>query len=227
LSAESNAGGEPAIFPSEARDYVTVLAHYYRGEMSRMISWRKRIDLTTNWAIGAVAGMLSLSLSTPGASHGVLVFAMLIVLLILFIEARRYRFFDIYRSRVRLIERHYYSRVLTGVDIAEGEDWLEKLADDLRAPRFSLSLPQALSRRLRRNYVWMFLILLLAWLLKMSGLLVEGGAAGEPMLSHAAIGAIPGWIVASGIGLFHAMLAALTFGHREAPGELAYGDAHV
>lgn len=224
---EASVDAERAIFPSEARDYVTVLAHYYRGEMSRMISWRGRIDLTTNWAIGTVAGMLSLSLSTPGASHGVMVFAMLIVLLILFIEARRYRFFHIYRSRVRLIERHYYSRVLTGVDVAAEEHWIEKLADDLRAPRFSLSLAQALSRRLRRNYAWMFLILLLAWLLKMSGLLVEGGTAGAPMLSKAAIGAIPGWAVAVGVGLFYVMLAVLTFGHQEEPGELAYGDAHV
>jgi uncharacterized membrane protein len=224
---DSSAGGEPAIFPSETRDYVTILAHYYRGEMARMISWRNRIDLTTNWAIGAVAGMLSLSLSAEGSPHGVLLFAMLIVFLILFIEARRYRFFHIYRSRLRLLERHYYSRVLTGVDIAEQEHWLEHLGDDLRAPLFSLSLGQALSRRLRRNYVWMFLILLLAWLLKATGLLGGGGLAGEDLLSHAAVGDIPGWAVAAIVTVFYAFLGVLTVRHRESPGELAYGDAHM
>ena len=216
------------IFPVEARDYVTAVAHYYRGELSRMISWRNRMDLTTNWAIGAVAGMLSLALSTAAASHGVLLFAMLIVFLILFIEARRYRFFHLYRSRVRLLERHYYARVLTGLDIAEQEHWLEQLGDDLRAPRFSISLAQALSRRLRRNYIWLFLILLLAWLLKATGILHDDGTAvAAAFLDDAAIGAIPGWIVTACVAAFYAVLAILLLRHRERPGELAYGEAHV
>lgn len=224
--AESTHDHDPKIFPSEPRDYVTVLAHYYRGEMARMISWRKRIDLTTNWAIGAMAGMLSLSLSAPATAHGVLLFAMLVVFLILVIEARRYRFFHLYRSRVRLLERHYYSSVFTGLDIAAQEHWLEQLGDDLRAPRFSLSLAAALSRRLRRNYIWMFLILLPAWLLKANGVLTDS-AAGTPLLIGAAIGAIPGWVVASLVALFYAMLGLLMLGNRKGTGELLYGDAHV
>ena len=66
-----------------------------------MAGWRDRIDRTTNWAITVVAAMLSISLSTPSAHHGVLLFAMVLVLLLLVIEARRYRFFDVYRERVR------------------------------------------------------------------------------------------------------------------------------
>jgi uncharacterized membrane protein len=42
--------------------------------------------------------MLSVSLSTPTAHHGVVIFAMLLVLLMLGIESRRYRFFDVYRA---------------------------------------------------------------------------------------------------------------------------------
>jgi uncharacterized membrane protein len=42
---------------------VTALVHYYRGELSRMMSWRDRLDRTTNWAIGALAEMLSISLA--------------------------------------------------------------------------------------------------------------------------------------------------------------------
>lgn len=228
MAEASDAQREMPVFPVEPRDYVTAVAHYYRGELARMISWRNRLDLTTNWAIGAVAGMLSLSLSTPGASHGVLLFAMLIVFLILFIEARRYRFFHLYRSRVRLLERHYYARILTGIDIAEAEHWLEQLGDDLRAPRFSLSLAQALSRRLRRNYAWMFLILLLGWMLIASGVLHdEPGGGTASVLEYAAIGAIPGWAVAAGVAAFYAMLAVIMATHRERPGELAFGEAHV
>ena len=76
-----------------------------------MAGWRDRLDRTSNWAITVVAAMLSVSLSTPSAHHGVLLFAMLLILLLLSIEARRYRFFDVYRARVRKIERHYFAQI--------------------------------------------------------------------------------------------------------------------
>src|SRR5512134_2214655 len=82
----------PAVLlPRTSGEMVNTLSHYYRGEMGRMISWRDRIDRTSNWAIATVAAMLSFSLSTPNAHHGVLLFAMVLVLLLHFIEARRYR----------------------------------------------------------------------------------------------------------------------------------------
>src|SRR3712207_4643066 len=100
------------VFPSTSTEFITVMAHYHRAEIARMAGWRDRIDRTTNWAITVVAAMLSVSLSTPTAHHGVLLFAMVLVLLLLVIEARRYRFFDVYRSRVRRLERHYYAELL-------------------------------------------------------------------------------------------------------------------
>jgi uncharacterized membrane protein len=71
-----------------------------------MAGWRDRIDRTSNWAITVVGAMLSISLSTPTAHHGVILFAMVLVLLLLVIESRRYRFFDVYRARVRRLERN-------------------------------------------------------------------------------------------------------------------------
>src|SRR5262249_3804460 len=41
----------PVPFPQISSEAITVLAHYYRGELTRMISWRDRLDRTTNWAI--------------------------------------------------------------------------------------------------------------------------------------------------------------------------------
>ncbi len=60
-----------------------------------------------------------------------------------------------------------------------GEDeanWTQILGQSLRQPKFFISYGDAFSRRLRRNYIWMFLILLLAWVLKIStpGLQAEG-----------------------------------------------------
>ncbi len=105
--------------------------------------------------------MLSLSLSTPNAHHGVLIFAMVLVFLLLTIGARRYRFFDVYRARVRKLERGYFAQILAP-DAAVDSDWARGLGEDLRNPFFLISLPTAMSRRLRRNYFWMFLVLLAA-----------------------------------------------------------------
>ena len=92
-------------FPATSAEFINALAHFHRAEIARMAGWRDRIDRTTNWAITVVAGMLSVSLSTPASHHGVLLFAMVLVLLLLSIEARRYRFFDVYRARVRQLTR--------------------------------------------------------------------------------------------------------------------------
>src|SRR5690606_340345 len=145
------------------------------AEMARMSDWRARIDMTSNWAITVVAGMLSISLSTPSSHHGVLIFEMLIVSLLLWIEARRYRFFDVYRARVRQLERHYFARIL--VPEPDPDSWNAVLAASLRKPSFLLSQRSAVSRRLGRNYIWIFLILLLAWLLKLTSPRIQSEGA--------------------------------------------------
>lgn len=195
--------------PASAPERTTAFIHYYRGEIARMSSWRNRIDQTTNWAITVTAAMLSVALSAPNAHHGVLLFAMLLIVLLLLIEARRYQFFDVYRDRVRLIERFYFAPIFTTrheVDPA----WADALGQSLYMPRFSTSRRQAMTRRLRRNYCWIFLILLLAWLLKVSSALLQPQMAladwREPFLNIAAsaqLGPINGWVVLAALGAFY------------------------
>src|SRR3954469_10900957 len=112
-AAGSQKVGLRPLLPTTSTEYINVLAHYHRAEVARMAGWRDRIDRTTNWAITVVGAMLSVSLSTPTAHHGVVIFAMLLVLLMLVIKSRRYRFFDVYRARVRRLERSYYAQVLS------------------------------------------------------------------------------------------------------------------
>jgi len=107
MKESGNSNNQESTLP--ATYDITALAHYYRAEISRMMSWRDRLDRTTNWAIGAVAAMLSITLATASAHHSVLLFAMVLVYLLLHIESRRYRFFHLFRTRVRLLERNYYS----------------------------------------------------------------------------------------------------------------------
>lgn len=211
-----SAANQPfSISPKSSGESVTLIAHFYRGEIARMAGWRDRIDRTTNWAITATGAMLSLSLSTPTSHHSVIIFAMLLVLLLLLIEGRRYRFFDVYRWRVRALERYYFAELLDP-RAPPGEEWVVSLANDLRVPRFRIGLREAISRRLKRNYGWMYLILLLAWLLKITAPILEQDQQGldvdhafENIVAAAAAGALPGWFVLSFVALFYAIIAIM------------------
>ncbi|WP_460450017.1 DUF2270 domain-containing protein [Alsobacter sp. SYSU BS001988] len=198
--------------PSAGTEFVNTLAHYHRAEIARMAGWRDRIDRTTNWAITVVAAMLSVSLSTPTAHHGVLLFAMLLIWLLLWIEARRYRFFDVYRARVRRMERHYFAAFFDPRP-DDDPDWARVLGEDLRTPRFLIGRRAAMSRRLRRNYLWMFLILLLAWVLKITSTKLQDADRTDVLQSldavvrNASLGPLPGWLVIALVVLFYLWLA--------------------
>lgn len=211
--------------PASPGEAVTAMVHYYRAEVARMSSWRDRLDRTSNWAITVVAALLSVSLSTPTAHQGVLLFAMLLVSLLLYVEARRYRFYDMYRMRVRQFERHYFAPTFSASAVDPGRaPWLDALSEDLRHPHFRVDLTTALTRRLRRNYVWMYGILLLAWVLKITspklgadGALTDTAMSLQSILDNAALGPLPGWIVVLLIAGGHiGLLVVALRGHRRA-----------
>jgi uncharacterized membrane protein len=219
--------------PSTASEFITALAHFHRAEIARMAGWRDRIDRTSNWAITGVAAMLSLSLSSPSSSHGVLLFAMIMILLLLLIEARRYRFFDVYRGRVRIIESNYFAQMFAP-DSQVKEDWAKALGKDLREPEFLMSLKTAMSRRLRRNYAWMFLILLMAWVLKISSPKLQDietrrdvVASLQEIVGNAALGPLPGWFVLLLVAALYAWIAYATFLSSGGSDELNHGRVHV
>lgn len=227
-------GVQSLRFPVLAKDDITTLAHYYRGEIARMMSWRDRLDRTTNWAIGAVAAMLSITLATASAHHGVLIFSMVLVFLLLHIESRRYRFFHLFRTRVRLLERNYYSPFFDPKKQASTPNWASDLAETLQHPRFSITRRQAMARRLSRNYCWIFLILLAAWVLKTTTALFQprtGEAefvhSGKEFLHNASIGYIPGEVVLAGVLIFYGWMFYVMIRHRTKEGELTFGDVHV
>ncbi|QRM30207.1 DUF2270 domain-containing protein [Microvirga sp. VF16] len=221
------------VFPSTPTEFINVMAHYHRAEIARMAGWRDRIDRTTNWAITVVAAMLSVSLSTPTAHHGVLIFAMVLVLLLLVIEARRYRFFDVYRNRVRRMERNYFAQIFAPEE-GTTDEWIQKLGEDLRRPLFLTSTSQALTRRLRRNYCWMFLILLLAWIIKTTFIRMQENAVEAHLVTslgewveNASVGPIPGWAVIVALTIFYGWILYATLRKPMGEGELAFGNVHV
>lgn len=231
--AEETAKIQPSFLPSSHSETVTAIVHYYRAEIARMAGWRERIDQTSNWAITVVAALLSVSLSTPSSHHGVLLFAMVLVYLLLMIEARRYRFFDVYRYRVRQFERHYFAQIFSPMPDFSA-NWLQIVGQNLREPNFFISYGDAFSRRLRRNYIWMFLILLLAWVLKIStpGLQAEGARSTlvhslSEIVDNTRLGPVPGWMVVACVAAFYIWLFLAS---RRAPDDAdqgGFGEVHV
>ena len=58
-------------YPLSRQEYLSVMVHFYRGEVQRSTSWRQRLDATTNWSVLTTAAMLSvMAVSRSGmAAH--------------------------------------------------------------------------------------------------------------------------------------------------------------
>jgi len=52
--------------PSE---FVTATSHLYRAEMNRMLVWRQRLDITTNWAIILATALTTFTLGSKEIPH--------------------------------------------------------------------------------------------------------------------------------------------------------------
>ncbi len=147
-------------------EYNTTMAHFYRGELARIMVWRQRLDSTTHWALVSGTGVVTLALSHREITHLVFMIANVVVFLFLIIEARRYRYYDAFRARVRVLESHFLIPVvMRKPEILQG-DWRKLLSEDLALPSFKIARREAIGRRLIRNYVWFFLFILMGWMLK-------------------------------------------------------------
>src|SRR5574341_1199956 len=146
-------------------EFVTAMVHFFRAEVQRANVWRQRLDTTTNWAVVATGATLSIAFSQPEIHHAIIILNTLLVMLFLFIEARRYRYYELWSYRVRLMETDFYAAMLVP-PFHPSPEWAESLAENLLAPSFPISLSEAFGRRLRRNYFWIFLILYAAWIAK-------------------------------------------------------------
>src|SRR5512147_3092573 len=96
-------------------EFVNALIHLYRGELGEATAWRGRIDTTSHWAIVMSATALTFVFSDKTIERHVLISIItLFCTFLLSMEARRYRFYDIWRSRARMIEINFYRPLLSG-----------------------------------------------------------------------------------------------------------------
>jgi uncharacterized membrane protein len=146
-------------------EFNTAMVHFYRGEVQRSNTWRNRLDTTTNWAVLTAGATLSFAFSSTENPHFVIPINSVLVAFFLFMEARRYRYYEIWASRVRVLETGYFAQLLAPTP-TQDQEWAEHLAADMRTPHFTISEWEAVGRRLRRNYLWIFVLLAISWNLK-------------------------------------------------------------
>ncbi|WP_324664851.1 DUF2270 domain-containing protein [Haloarcula sediminis] len=211
-------GGEMA---TDSTEMSSILGDAYRGELDRETTWRSRLDQTTTWGVTVVAAILTWAFSSGDNPHYIILIGMLAVGLFLLIEARRYRDYDIYRSRVRLFQQNLLADALDPSAGVEHEDWRSKLSQDYRTPTLKVSTWEATANRLRRIYLPLLAVLLVAWLFRITAF-----APNERPLSTAAIAVVPGTLVVAVIGLAYVAAVVLVLWPRErdAKGEFEEGD---
>src|SRR5260221_7939321 len=128
---------------------VGAIAHLYRGEVYRSTIWRTRLDNTTNWAIVTMGIALSTTFSSPEASPLPLLLVGLLIAVFLGMEARRYRYFNVWRAPARWLEMNFYAAIFTGE--ARDDNWQAILPHDYTAPRHRVSYVRPPERRLGRH----------------------------------------------------------------------------
>ncbi|APX96670.1 DUF2270 domain-containing protein [Natronorubrum daqingense] len=198
---------------------IGALPHYYRGEVTQSTTSQDRIDQTTNWAITVLAAILSVVFSSPDMPAYLLLVGILVLSVFLSFEVRRYRFYDMYRSRVRFFQENVFANALQPVGV-EHAHWREELSEDLRYPTFKVTAWEALSRRLSRIYILLFVVLGVSWIAKVTLFTPE-----TQWTEAAELPGVHGLIVAATLGVFYLGICIIAWWphSRRAKGEV-YGE---
>lgn len=183
---------KPASLPDEFNAAeIGALAHLYRGEVYRSTIWRTRLDNTTNWAVVSLGIALSIVFANEHASPLPLILVGLLSVVFLIFEARRYRYFNVWRARARWFETHFFAPMLRGEGSASDAEWPRILARDYCEPKHHISFARAVGRRLRRNYIWILGIQAVAYYGKLMIHPTPMSSLGD-LIQRAAVGPIPG-----------------------------------
>ena len=208
--------------------YVNAMSHFYRGELGRIMAWRARLDSTTNWAITSTSTIFTVAFSIERVPHIIFFFNIAIVWVMLWIEARRYRFYDAFRARVRMLEAHFLVPIVAqNTKLLQGE-WQKLVCEDLLLPSFKISAFEAVGRRLHRNYIFIFLIILTAWVTK---IFLHAQPRIDSFASFYAalrVGtSIPSWLVAAVfVSTFVSVIAVTIYIGKNTHGEISEFGTH-
>ncbi|QDV04729.1 hypothetical protein Poly30_02220 [Planctomycetes bacterium Poly30] len=207
--------------PLTRPEYISAIVHLYRGELFRANAWRLRLDQTTNWAVLTSAGVLTYSFGDGHHSPWSIIAGLAIVTLFLYIEARRFRFADVWRSRVRMIEENFYGPILRRDPVSPEAQWGTLVAVDLFRPSFKMSVFAALRTRLLRNYLPIYAVLSVAFVVKVGTQPTTAQSWLEIRERMGGDGIVPWWIPLAVFGAFGlGCLVLIVFGRRSSSYDL-------
>jgi len=189
---------------SELSIFTGLATDFYRGEVDRATTWRSRLDQTTNWAVVVVAAVLTWAFSGENRPHYVILIGTFAVTAFLLMEANRYQEYDVWRDRVRTVQSGLMAEAFAPREKPD-DNWQASLGEQLRNPTLRISFWEAMNHRLRRSYLALISILILAWIAR-----ITVYASDETWRQTARILPIPGVIVVGVVGLFYAVLVLIT-----------------
>lgn len=192
-------------------EFNTAMVHFYRGEIQRSNVWRNRLDATTNWAVITAGATLSFVFSSPDNPHFAIPINSILVAIFLFMEARRYRYYEVWANRVRVLETGYFGPMLSHRTMPPDKEWADHLSADLLSPHFTISTWEAIGRRLRANYIWIFILLALSWTLKVY-LHPLPAPDLATFVNRSQVGLAPGWLVILSGFIFNAAVFFIALG---------------
>ena len=170
------------------------------AEVHRSTVWRQRLDATTNWAVLTTAAMLSFFLSdTAARAHHPAAVEPDHPLL----PADRGPPLPLLRGLPR-------PRAHAGGELPDpGRDATAGVADgrrgarwwrrDLDLPKYKTTLLEAIGFRLRRNYIFIFLIVLGGWCVKLV-LHPDLATSWGEVWARIAVAGLPSWVMVLGAG---------------------------
>lgn len=199
--SDENVGEEIA---DDSSEMVGLLGHLYRGQMDRVTSWRSRLDRTTYWAVTLMVAILTWAFSSQNNPHYLLLIGMGTLLVFLFVETRRYRAYDVWRERIRLLEQDLFAQMLDPDEEMTHREWRERIGDDLRNPAVKMTMFTAFARRLSRVYYSLLLILLAAWIVRITAF-----EPNESWQTTASMPGVPGIVVGGVVAVLYLGLTAI------------------
>jgi uncharacterized membrane protein len=204
------------LLPAE---FNMAIVHFYRGEVQRSNVWRGRLDATTNWAVITAGATLSFVFSSAENPHFAIPINSILVSIFLFMEARRYRYYEVWANRVRILETGYFAPMLSHRTIPPDKEWADHISADLITPHFTISEWEAVGRRLRANYLWIFILLALSWTLKIyihpspipTVTEEDRRLFWDVVFQRAQVGLAPGWLVVLAGAIFNLLIFFVAF----------------
>jgi uncharacterized membrane protein len=201
---------DPKQLPRAAQSAhaLNALVHLYRAEVGRLTAYRQRLDTTTSWAISSTALVGTIAFGSAAVPHAAFVFLMFLTYFFLHLEARRFRYYEISRDRVQILERYFYPEIL-GYKFQRDPQWEELLINSLRKIRERPGRVAAIGWRLRRTYYGIYVAIFVAWLLRLH---LESGATWSftDLVGRASIGAVSGSVVFLAVATLYLLLTLCT-----------------